>query len=121
MRADACRCARPELAVTALLVDRLEDLNVAVRAAAACALGRMGRLEARPALVALLGATPSAEIIDAVEPIADEECFVLLGRIARTIPAFANTAWQALESAEHPHATRVKSRLGASSATPSQP
>ena len=94
IRANACRCAcrRPEL--IAVMIDLLDDLNEAVVRSAACALGQMGRIEARPMLAGLLREEPSEEVIDAVSPVADEECMVLLGRIARSKPALSDAATQ---------------------------
>lgn len=97
VRADAARCARPGAEVCEVLVDLLGDLHDTVATAAACALGRMGRIEGRPVLLRVLRAEPSAEVIDAVGFIADEECIVLLGRIARTWPDLAACAMAALE------------------------
>jgi hypothetical protein len=97
VRADAARCARPGAEVFEVLVDLLGDLHETVATAAACALGRMGRVEARPMLLRVLRAEPSAEVIDAVGFVADEECIVLLGRIARTRPDLAACAIAALE------------------------
>jgi hypothetical protein len=107
MRAAACRCAHPAPAVIARLNRLLDDPHDAVRASAACGLGRMGRIEARPALMALLAARPSPEVIEAAEPVADEACLVLLGRIARTVPALCDCAWQALASCDHPRAAAI--------------
>ena len=72
IRANACRCAcrRPEL--IAVMIDLLDDLNQAVARSAACALGQMGRIEARPMIARLLREEPSEEVIDAVSPVADE-------------------------------------------------
>ena len=44
----------------------------------------MGRNDARPMLLRLLQQAPSAAVIDAISAIADEECLVILGRIAPT-------------------------------------
>jgi hypothetical protein len=54
IRADACRCARalPELIL--ILIDLLHDLDRRVATAATLALGRMGKIEARPILKGLL-------------------------------------------------------------------
>ena len=46
-------------------------------------------------------------IIEAAVSVADEECVVLLGRIARTAPAFADAALEALESIDHPRAAAI--------------
>ncbi len=107
VRADACRCAGPSPAVLQLLLELADDRDGDVRAAAACALGRMGRSEARPALVRLLREAPSAEVIDAIPAIADEDCIVLLGRLLRTQPTLAAAAGDALETIDHPRARQV--------------
>ena len=107
IRANACRCAcgRPEL--IAVMIDLLDDLNGAVARSAACALGQMGRIEARPMLASLLREEPSEEVIDALSPVADEECIVLLGRIARSKPALCDAALDALESIDHHRASAI--------------
>lgn len=106
VRVDACRCARPSPDIVPLLIDLLDDLNGGVGIAAACALARMGRSEARPRLLGLLRTAPSPEVIAAIVDIADEGCVVLLGRIARTMPDLAATARAALEDIDHPQAAR---------------
>jgi hypothetical protein len=83
--------------------------------AAACALGVMGRNDVRPLLVRYLREEPSAELIEAVTPIADEECVVLVGRIARTMPHLRTAALDALETIEHPHASRLAAEIRVSS------
>ena len=103
-RVAACRCARPIPEVMVILVEVLGDRERTVANSAACALGRLGRSEARPALKRLLSEDPSREAVEAVAAIADEECLVLLGRLARNRPAFAAAALDALESADHPRA-----------------
>jgi len=107
VRASACRCVRVSPVVIPVLVELLEDLNRAVAAEAAYALGRMGRVEGRPALVRALRESPSAEAIDAVSAIADDDCFVLLGRIARTNPDLAEAVLAALDAAEQPRAAQI--------------
>ena len=66
IRAQACRCAPRTAQVATLLVSLLEDLNQGVAIAAAKALGRIGRPEARPWLIRSLCQNPDAELIDAV-------------------------------------------------------
>ena len=89
------------------MIDLLDDLDQAVARSAACALGQMGRIEARPTLVRLLQEEPSEELIDAVSSVADEECIVLLGRIARSKPALSNAALDMLESIDHHRARAI--------------
>jgi HEAT repeat protein len=107
IRADACRCARPLPELIAVLVDLLDDLDRTVAKAAACALGHMGRVEARTALKSLLRSEPSEEAIDAITLIADEECTVLLGRIARAAPNLADAALDSLDGIDHPRAAAI--------------
>jgi hypothetical protein len=90
-----------------VMIDLLDDLNRAVARAAACALGQMGRIEARPILASLLRQGPSEDVIDAVSVIADEECIVLLGRIARSTSPLSDAALNALENIDHPRASTV--------------
>ena len=89
------------------MIDLLDDLNQGVARSAACALGQIGRIEARPMLAKLLREAPSEEVIDAVSSIADEECMVQLGRIARTEPALSDAALNALEDIDQPRANAI--------------
>jgi HEAT repeats len=107
VRADACRCAGPWPAVLQVLLALADDGDSEVRVAAACALGRMGRREARQALGRLLRDAPSAEVIDAIPAIADEDCIILLGRLLRTQPGLAGAARDALEMIDHPRARQI--------------
>jgi hypothetical protein len=107
VRADACCCARPLPQLILLLIDLLDDLNHRAARSAACALGRMGRIEARSKLKSLLRAEPSDDVIDAVSLIADEECVVLLGRIARSGTILADAARASLEDIDLPPVIRV--------------
>ncbi len=61
------------------------------------ALGRLGRAEARPLLIRLLREAPSAEIIEAVVPVADSDTIVILRRIARTMPDLTAATQAALD------------------------
>jgi hypothetical protein len=107
IRANACRCARRQPELIAVMIDLLDDLNQAVARSAACALGQMGRIEARPSLVSLLREEPSEELIDAISSVADEECIVLLGRIARSMPALSDVTLDTLESIDHDRARTI--------------
>jgi hypothetical protein len=104
IRADACRCAVPHQGLAEDLVARLDDMTAGVARAAALALGQMGRPEGRPLLLHLLRSEPSAAVIEAVAPVADAECLVLLGRIARTVPALADAAFDVLDDSDAPRA-----------------
>ena len=95
----------PEL--ISLLIDLLDDLNRGVAISAACALGRIGRTEARSQLKSLLRDGPSADVIDAISSIADAECVVLLGRIARSRSILAEAALASLENIDLASAATV--------------
>jgi HEAT repeat protein len=117
IRANACRCACRQPDLIAVMIDLLDDLNQAVARSAACALGQMGRIEARPMLATLLREEPSEVVIDAVSSVADEECIVLLGRIARSTPALSDAALDTLESIDHHRADAIATAIrGRSSA-----
>ena len=55
----------------------------------------------------LLREEPSEVVIDAVSSVADEECIVLLGRIARSMPALSDVALDTLESIDHHRASAI--------------
>ena len=67
--------------------------------------GRTG--EARPSLLRLLREAPSAAVIDSITAVADEECLVILGRIARTRPDLADAALAALDSIGSSRAVKI--------------
>jgi HEAT repeats len=113
IRAAACRCAHRCSEATFLLRDLLDDLYPEVRTAAACALGRMGRREARALLARYLREKPSAELIEAIAPVADEECVILLGRIARTAPELMEAALDGLYAVDHPRAEKIAADIRA--------
>src|ERR1700741_1760141 len=111
IRASACGCARRRPELISVMIDLLDDLNQGVARSAAFALGQIGRIEARPMLAKLLRDLPSEEVIDAVSSIADEECVVQLGRIARTEPALSDAALNALEDIDQPRANAIATAL----------
>jgi hypothetical protein len=111
IRADACRCARalPELIL--ILIDLLNDIDRRVATSAALALGRMGKIEARPILKGLLRDAPAEDVIEAASSIVDEECAVLLGRIARSGSVLADAALVSLENADHARALTIAAAI----------
>jgi HEAT repeat protein len=111
VREHACRCARLSSGVTAALVELLDDLHPPVRRAAACALGRIGRIEAKPVLLRLLQESPNPEIIAALAVIADPDCLILLGRLARRVPVLTGAVIDALEASDHPQAAALAAAL----------
>jgi hypothetical protein len=113
VRAGACRCTGPWPAVVPVLFSLTGDSNGEVSVAAFCALGRIGRREAKTTLARLLRNAPSVEVIDAIPRIADEDCVILLGRIVRTQPALADAALDALEMIDHPRARQLVAAITA--------
>ena len=107
IRAGACRCAGRSPAAIPLLVELLDDADHVVAREAACALGRMGRSEGRPLLLRLLRERPSAAVIDAVSGTADEECLVVIGRIAHREQTLADATLAALETIGSPRAMTI--------------
>ena len=91
-----------------------------VSAAAAFALGRMGRVEARIHLKRFLTERPSSRVVEAVAGVADEEVIVLLARVGRARPDLAPSIISALEEIDsaagcsplHPRLKRLVSAAG---------
>jgi HEAT repeat protein len=119
IRAAACRCVRSAGSHLALLTELLDDLNGEVAIAAAIALGRLGRIEARPVLMSQLCRQPSAEVIEALVPIADQDVIVALGRIARAIPDLAQPVLDALDQIGDCRAARGAEALRTHHSAPS--
>ena len=113
VRTEACRCAPAHPPAIAVLIELLDDLNIGAAVAADCALGRMGQMEARPALLRQLRQAPCAEVIEAISEIACDEAIVLLRRIASSDGVLAGQAFEALETIDHPRARRLKEILAA--------
>jgi hypothetical protein len=111
IRASVCGCVRRRPELISVMIDLLDDLNQSVARSAACALGQIGRIEARPMLAKLLREEPSEEVIDALSSVADEECIVQLGRIARTQPALSDAALNALEGIDQPRANAIATAI----------
>jgi len=119
VRAAACRCIRLAPTHSELLVELLGDLHPEVATSTAIALGRTGRIEGLPMLTSLLLREPSAELIDAVAPIADEKVIITLGRrIARVTPSLRQAVLDALEQIGSPRAAMVAEGLRARDAAP---
>lgn len=113
IRSDACRCigtrSSPEIVRT--LLDLLDDLHGDVRKAASCALGRLGRREARDFLIGFLRQAPSTEVVDAIAPVAAEECIVLLARLARENASLFGPILDALDAIDDPRAEKLAAAL----------
>jgi hypothetical protein len=111
VRADACRLVRSGGSPIETLIELLGDLHREVGIEAACALARLGRVEGRPLLKRELLLAPTPRVIEALVPIADDDCVVALGKIARSSPALAGAARDALASIEHELAGRILAGL----------
>src|SRR6202051_4578218 len=59
IRASVCGCVRRRPELISVMIDLLDDLNQSVARSAACALGQIGSIEARPTLAKLLRGEPS--------------------------------------------------------------
>jgi HEAT repeat protein len=111
IRARACDCVRARHDVVTTLVAMLDDPDGEVSAAAACALGRMGRAEARLHLKRYLTERPSARVVEAVVGVVDDEAIVLLARAGRARPDLALSIISALEEIDSARAASAASGL----------
>jgi hypothetical protein len=71
----------------------------------------MGRSEVRPLLARYLREKPSVEVIDAMAPLADEDCVILLGRVARAAPDLSEAVLDALDAIDHPRAEKIANAI----------
>ena len=111
VRASACDCVRVRPDIVAALTELLGDRDREVSTAAACALGRMGRVEARDHLKRCLNERPSARVIEALAEVADEEVVIFLARIGRARPELAASILSALDEIDHARAPVAASGL----------
>lgn len=93
------------------LHDGLTDPSPAVRRLAAIAMGMRGDAEVREALVDELDRNPTAEVIEALPEIGDDDAIVHLGRCAENHPALAENVLDALRDLESTKAKRLVQRL----------
>jgi len=111
VRTAACDCLRAGREVATVLIELLGDRDREVRLAAACALGRMGKSEARVALKRRLEERPSRRAIEALAGVADEDAIVLLARLGRDRPDLADCVLAGLDDIEHARAPTAASAL----------
>jgi len=111
IRAAAAQCTRTWPKATPSLLELLDDVHGTVRLSAACALGRMGRGEARPILMQALRQEPTEAVIEAVVGIWNDDFIVLLGRLAVQRPDMAGAVLRALDYIDHPRAQAVAAGL----------
>ena len=95
------------------LRDGLTDASPAVRRLAAIAMGMRGDAEARERLVDELERNPTAEVIEALAGIGDDDAIVHLGRCAERHPALAESVLDGLRNMESTKAQRLVRRLEA--------
>ena len=96
------------------LRDGLTDPSPVVRRLAAIAMGMRGDAEARERLVDELERNPTAEVIEALAGIGDDDAIVHLGRCAERHPALAESVLDGLRDMESAKAERLVGRLEAS-------
>ena len=96
-----------------LLREGLSDPSSPVRRLAAIALGIAGDAAAVAPLVAELECAPSAEVIEALTMIGDEDAIVHLGRFAGNHRALAGTVLDALRDMDSERAQRLVRHLEA--------
>ena len=91
----------------------LADPSEPIRRSAAVALGNRGYAGAMTPLIGELARNPSAEVIEALAMIADDDVIVHLGRCAERHPALADTVVEILNDMEGARAERLARRLEA--------
>jgi HEAT repeat protein len=111
VRAPACACVRAGYEVVATLIAMLDDPDDEVSIAAACTLGRMGRVEAQIRLKRYLSERPSSRVVEAVAGVADDDAIVLLARLGRVRPDMAVPIISALEEIDNARAASAASGL----------
>ena len=94
-----------------VLIELLDDFDPEVSIAAACALGRMGKIEARNQLKRYLNERPSPRVIEALAGVADDEAIVFLARLGRVRPELAVSILSALDESDHIKAAAAASGL----------
>ena len=95
------------------LRDGLTDPLEPIRRSAAVALGNRGDARAMTTLVGELARNPSAEVIEALAMISDDDVIVHLGRCAERHPALAGIVVEILNDMEGVRAERLARRLEA--------
>ena len=93
------------------MIGMLGDADAESAIAAACALGRLGRVEARVPLKRYLRERPSGRVVEALAGVADDEAVVLLARLGRSRRELADSIVSALEDIDHPRAESAASAL----------
>jgi hypothetical protein len=100
VRAAACGCVRTGYEIITTLISLSDDPDGEVATASACALGRLGRVEALGHLKRRLLERPSRRIVEALSRVADEEAIVFLARTGKTRRELTDSVISALEEIE---------------------
>jgi hypothetical protein len=111
VRAAACGCARAGYEVITTLVLLIDDSDGEVAIAAACALGRMGRIEALVPLKRHLAERPSLRIVEALARVADDEAIVFLARTGRARRELTESVIAALKEIDTARALKAAGAL----------
>jgi HEAT repeat protein len=111
VRAAACGCVRFGYEVITMLVSMIDDPDQEVALASACALGRMGRIEALGHLKRHLLKSPSRHIVEAMARVADEEAIVFLARTGRARRELTDIVITVLGEIESPRASDAADAL----------
>jgi HEAT repeat protein len=104
VRAAACACVRSGYEIITALLALINDPDDEVATASACALGRMGRIEALRHLKRYLLERPSRRIVESLAGVADEEAIVFLARTGKARRELTDIVISALEEIESPRA-----------------
>ena len=111
VRAAACGCVRAGHQIILALLSLMGDPDAEVAIASACALGRVGRIEALRPLKRYLTERPSSRIVEGLVRVADDEAIVLLLRTGRTRRELTEPTISALEEIEGPKALSAADAL----------
>jgi HEAT repeat protein len=111
VRAAACACVRSGYEVITTLIAMLDDPDGEVATVSACALGRMGRVEALAHLKRHLTERPSPRVVEAVARVADEDAIVFLARTGRARRELTASVISALEEIDNARALSAASAL----------
>ena len=111
VRAAACGCVRSGYEVITMLASMIDDPDHEVALASACALGRMGRIEALGHLKRHLLKRPSRHIVEALPRVADEEAIVFLARTGRVRRELTDIVITVLGEIESPRASDAADAL----------
>ena len=111
VRTPTCACVRSGYEVVTILIAMLDDTDDEVAIASACALGRMGRMEALIYLKRYLTERPSVRVVEALVGVADDEAIVFLQRAGHFRRELAPSIISALEEIDTEKALKAAATL----------